>query len=292
MSGLKIEIDPSSGFCFGVIKAIESAEKELEQNQILNCLGDIVHNNMEMERLQKKGMVSISTDELSKLNNKKVFIRAHGEPPQTYRLAKEHNLEIIDATCPVVLKLQKRIKQSWEALKAMNGQVIIYGKKGHAEVIGLIGQTNNEAIIIESFEEIKGIDLNKPTHLFAQTTKSIDEFKQITQYLKENISEKIEFKSFDTICRQVANRLPKMEIFAKTHETIIFVGGEKSSNAQMLFKKCKEANSNSFFVSNKTQLDKNWFIPQPKSVGICGATSTPPWLMQEIAKEIEIITKV
>jgi len=292
VSGLKIEIDPSSGFCFGVIKAIESAEKELEQNQILNCLGDIVHNNMEMERLQKKGMVSISTDELSKLNNKKVFIRAHGEPPQTYRLAKEHNLEIIDATCPVVLKLQKRIKQSWEALKAMNGQVIIYGKKGHAEVIGLIGQTNNEAIIIESFEEIKGIDLNKPTHLFAQTTKSIDEFKQITQYLKENISEKIEFKSFDTICRQVANRLPKMEIFAKTHETIIFVGGEKSSNAQMLFKKCKEANSNSFFVSNKTQLDKNWFIPQPKSVGICGATSTPPWLMQEIAKEIEIITKV
>ncbi|MCW3805190.1 4-hydroxy-3-methylbut-2-enyl diphosphate reductase [Plebeiibacterium marinum] len=291
MSSLVIEIDPSSGFCFGVVKAIETVENELQDNGILYCLGDIVHNNMEMQRLQNKGMISISKNEIDNIKSNKIFIRAHGEPPQTYQQAKSRGLTIIDATCPVVLKLQSRIKSSWKYLKPINGQVLIYGKKGHAEVIGLAGQTNNEAFIIESMDEVSKIDLNKPTHLYAQTTKSVDEFKQIATYLNENISEGTEFKSFDTICRQVANRLPKITAFAQKHELIIFVGGEKSSNAQMLFKQCLKTNKQSYFVSNKEQLNSDWFKMLPKSIGICGATSTPPWLMQQIAEEIKEITK-
>ncbi len=291
MSSLNIEIDPSSGFCFGVVKAIETVENELDNNGILYCLGDIVHNNMEMDRLRNEGMISINKDELNEIKSNKIFIRAHGEPPETYQQAKSRGLTIIDATCPVVLKLQSRIKKSWELLKQKNGQVIIYGKKGHAEVIGLMGQTNNEAFIIESLDEVSKIDLNKPTHLYAQTTKSIDVFKEINEYLSKNIKPGVEYKSFDTICRQVANRLPKMTTFAQKHELIIFVGGEKSSNAQMLFNQCKKSNEQSYFVSNKNQIDSNWFKVLPKSVGICGATSTPPWLMQQIAEEIRKITK-
>ncbi|MCW3788047.1 4-hydroxy-3-methylbut-2-enyl diphosphate reductase [Plebeiibacterium sediminum] len=291
MSSLNLEIDPSSGFCFGVVKAIETAENELDNNGILYCLGDIVHNNMEMDRLRSKGMISINKDELSEIKSNKIFIRAHGEPPETYQQAKSRGLTIIDATCPVVLKLQNRIKKSWELLKQKNGQVIIYGKKGHAEVIGLMGQTNNEAFIIESLDEVSKIDLSKPTHLYAQTTKSIDVFKEINEYLSKNMKAGVEYKSFDTICRQVANRLPKMTTFAQKHELIIFVGGEKSSNAQMLFNQCKKSNKQSYFVSNKSQIDPDWFLKLPKSVGICGATSTPPWLMQQIAEEIRRITK-
>ncbi len=291
MSSLNIEIDPSSGFCFGVVKAIETVENELDNNGILYCLGDIVHNNMEMDRLRNEGMISINKDELNEIKSNKIFIRAHGEPPETYQQAKSRGLTIIDATCPVVLKLQSRIKKSWELLKQKNGQVIIYGKKGHAEVIGLMGQTNNEAFIIESLDEVSKIDLNKPTHLYAQTTKSIDVFKEINEYLSKNIKPGVEYKSFDTICRQVANRLPKMTTFAQKHQLIIFVGGEKSSNAQMLFNQCKKSNEQSYFVSNKNQIDSNWFKVLPKSVGICGATSTPPWLMQQIAEEIRKITK-
>ncbi len=286
-----IEIDPSSGFCFGVVKAIEAAELELQENGILYCLGDIVHNNMEMERLQNKGMISIDRNGLNNIKSNKIFIRAHGEPPHTYQKAKEADLTIIDATCPVVLKLQKRIKESWKSLKTVNGQVLIYGKKGHAEVIGLRGQTNNEALIIESLDDVSKIDLNRPTHLYAQTTKSIDGFKKLVDYLSENINTEVEFKSFDTICRQVANRLPKMTLFAQKHDMIIFVGGEKSSNAQMLFKKCKETNAQSYFISKKDQLNPEWFSELTKSVGICGATSTPPWLMQQVAEQIRIMTK-
>ncbi len=290
MNSVKIEIDPNSGFCFGVIKAIETAEKELRKDGELFCIGDIVHNEKEMSRLQQAGMVSISTDYIKEIKSNKIFIRAHGEPPHTYQLAKNNNLEVVDATCPVVLKLQKRIKKSWEYLESQKGQIIIYGKKGHAEVIGLMGQTNNCAFIIESYKEIDQIDLNKPTHLYAQTTKSIAEFNRISEYLKEHIKAGIEFKSFDSICRQVANRLPLISSFAQQHDIIIFVGGKKSSNAQMLFKECKKANLNSFFVHDQTQLENKWFKPHIDSIGICGATSTPPWLMQEIAAKIEIIT--
>ncbi|TLX77686.1 4-hydroxy-3-methylbut-2-enyl diphosphate reductase [Labilibacter sediminis] len=291
MPSIKIEIDPHSGFCFGVVKAVEAAEIELKNNGALYCLGDIVHNNMEMKRLQNQGLVSINKQDLKTLKSKKILIRAHGEPPSTYLKAKENNHTVIDATCPVVLKLQNRIKKSYLSLKEKNGQVIIYGKSGHAEVVGLLGQTNNEAIIIESINEVSKIDLNKPTHLYAQTTKSIDEFREIATYLTENINKEVEFKSFDTICRQVANRLPRIMLFAQKHDIIVFVGGKKSSNAQMLFNKCLEYNKSSYFVSDVSQLDENWFTPRPQSIGISGATSTPPWLMQQVAAQIEIITK-
>lgn len=291
MSSLKIEIDPSSGFCFGVVKAVEIAEIELKKNGILFCLGDIVHNNMEVTRLKNKGLESIKNDDLHKLKEKKILIRAHGEPPITYQKANKYGHTVIDATCPVVLKLQKRIKKSWMNLKKNNGQVIIYGKSGHAEVIGLLGQTNNEAIIIESMNEVSKIDLNKPTHLYAQTTKSIDEFRKIATYLTEHIHTGVEFKSFDTICRQVADRLPKIMLFAQKHDVIVFVGGLKSSNAQMLFNQCLKSNKRSYFVSDINQLNEGWFNPVPQSIGISGATSTPPWLMQQVAQQIEIITK-
>lgn len=291
MSSVIIEIDPASGFCFGVVKAVEAAEAQLKENEKLYSLGDIVHNDMEIGRLNAKGLSSISTEDLSQLEKKTVLIRAHGEPPSTYQKAKEKGHTIIDATCPVVLKLQQRIHNSWLGLKDVNGQIIIYGKHGHAEVIGLVGQTNNEAIVVESMEEAKRLNLDKPTHLYAQTTKGIDEFDQIVAFFKENIPTSLEFKSFDTICRQVAGRLPKVMTFAKNHDVMVFVGGQKSSNAKMLYAKCMEANPRSYMVSNGDELDEAWFTPPLKSVGISGATSTPPWLLQQVAKQIEIITK-
>ena len=291
MSSLHIEIDPASGFCFGVVKAVEAAEVELENNETLYCIGDIVHNNMEMERLENKGLKSISSRDLTEVEKTKILIRAHGEPPITYQKAKEKGNQIIDATCPVVLKLQQRIKESWKALREKNGQVVIYGKAGHAEVVGLVGQTQNEAIVVESINEVSKIDLNKNTHLYAQTTKGIDEFKQISTYLKNNINTKFEFKSFDTICRQVAGRLPKLVLFARKHDVVVFVGGKKSSNAKMLFNKCLESNRHSYFVSDADELKEEWFHKPIRSVGVSGATSTPPWLMEKVAQQIEIITK-
>ncbi|WP_066629761.1 4-hydroxy-3-methylbut-2-enyl diphosphate reductase [Labilibacter marinus] len=291
MSSLHIEIDPASGFCFGVVKAVEAAEDELKDGTQFHSLGDIVHNNMEVDRLKEMGLQPISNDDLSTLKEKKILIRAHGEPPITYQKAKENGHQLIDATCPVVLKLQSRIKKSWEELKQQNGQVVIYGKVGHAEVIGLIGQTNNEAVIVESMEDVSTIDVNKNTHLYAQTTKSIDEFKRIATYLKENINANCVFKSFDTICRQVAGRLPKIVLFAQKHDVVVFVGGKKSSNAKILFNKCLESNKQAYFVSNVNELKKEWFDKPIKSVGISGATSTPPWLMEKVAEQIEIITK-
>ena len=291
MSSLHIEIDPASGFCFGVVKAVEAAEAELKNNGALYCIGDIVHNNMEMERLEKKGLKSISNNDLSKIEKTKVLIRAHGEPPITYQRAKEKGNELIDATCPVVLKLQQRIKKSWEELRQRNGQVVIYGKAGHAEVVGLVGQTENEAVVVESINELSKVDLNKDTHVYAQTTKSIDGFKQIVAYLKENINVECEFKFFDTICRQVAGRLPKIMLFARKHDVVVFVGGKKSSNAKMLFDKCQESNKQSYFVSDADELKAEWFDGPMRSIGVSGATSTPPWLMEQVVRQIEIITK-
>lgn len=291
MSSVIIEIDPASGFCFGVVKAVEAAENQLKENEKLYSLGDIVHNDMEVERLKEKGLNTISNDDLFNLDKKTVLIRAHGEPPSTYQKAKEKGHTIIDATCPIVLRLQLRIKNSWIDLKNKNGQVVIYGRHGHAEVIGLVGQTNNEAIVVESMEDAMKIDLGKPTHFYAQTTKGIDEFDRIATYLKENIQPGLEFKSFDTICRQVAGRLPKVSHFAKKHDMMIFVGGQKSSNAKMLFAKCLEANQRSYMVSNGNELNEAWFAQPLKSVGISGATSTPPWLLEQVAQKIKTITK-
>lgn len=276
-----IEIDSESGFCFGVTTAIKKAEEELAKGTPLYCLGDIVHNGQECERLKKLGLITINHEEYAKLKNVKVLLRAHGEPPETYRIAAENNIEIIDATCPVVLRLQKRIKQEYTSKEPeKEKQIVIYGKNGHAEVLGLVGQTNGEAIVIEKIEEVDKIDLNKDVRLYSQTTKSLDEFRSIVSYIEQNISKSATFQYFDTICRQVANRMPNIRKFAASHDVILFVCGQKSSNGKILFHECKEINPNTYQVDKPEDIDMEWFR-DAKSIGVCGATSTPKWLMDK-----------
>lgn len=281
-----IEIDKESGFCFGVTTAIRKAEEELSKGTPLYCLGDIVHNGQECERLKAMGLVTINHEEYAKLKNVKVLLRAHGEPPETYRIAAENNIEIIDATCPVVLRLQKRIKQEYTSKESgREKQIVIYGKNGHAEVLGLVGQTNGEAIVIEKIEEVNKIDLNKDVRLYSQTTKSLDEFRQIVSYIEENINPSASFQYFDTICRQVANRMPNIRKFAASHDVILFVCGQKSSNGKILYHECVEVNPRTYQVDKPEDIDKCWF-ENAKSIGICGATSTPKWLMDKCKNAI------
>ena len=287
---IKIEIDSKSGFCFGVVNAIQKAEEELEKSGILYCLGDIVHNNNEVERLRSKGLITINHEDLKRLKNVKVLLRAHGEPPETYRIAKENNIEIIDATCPVVLRLQKRIRQGYLADSDEEKQIVIYGKSGHAEVLGLVGQTDGKAIVIEKAEEAKKLDLNKSIRLFSQTTKSLDEFQEIVEYFKQHISPEATFEYYDTICRQVANRMPKLREFAATHDLIFFVSGKKSSNGKMLFEECLKVNANSHLIDNEKEIDPS-LLQNVKSIGVCGATSTPKWLMEKIYNHIRTLIK-
>lgn len=281
-----IEIDKESGFCFGVTTAIRKAEEELSKGTPLYCLGDIVHNGQECERLKAMGLVTINHEEYAKLKNVKVLLRAHGEPPETYRIAAENNIEIIDATCPVVLRLQKRIKQEYTSKESgREKQIVIYGKNGHAEVLGLVGQTNGEAIVIEKIDEVNKIDLNKDVRLYSQTTKSLDEFRQIVSYIEENINPSASFQYFDTICRQVANRMPNIRKFAASHDVILFVCGQKSSNGKILYHECREVNPRTYQVDKPEDIDKCWF-ENAKSIGICGATSTPKWLMDKCKNAI------
>lgn len=275
---IKIEIDKGSGFCFGVTTAIKKAEEKLAEGKRLYCLGDIVHNGMEVDRLSHSGLITIDHDELRNLHDAKVLLRAHGEPPATYELAQKNNIEIIDATCPVVLQLQRRIKKQYD--NHPDSQIVIFGKNGHAEVLGLVGQTKNHAIVIEQFEDVKRLDFNRDIVLFSQTTKSLDEFHRIIDYIREHISPTATFRSFDTICRQVANRMPNIALFASRHEVIIFVAGHKSSNGKVLFKECLSVNPNSHQIERAEEIDLNWF-KGISTVGICGATSTPKWLMEE-----------
>ena len=276
-----IEIDKESGFCFGVTTAIKKAEEELAKGTPLYCLGDIVHNGQECERLKKLGLITINHEEYAKLKNVKVLLRAHGEPPETYRIAAENNIEIIDATCPVVLRLQKRIKQEYTTKEPeKDKQIVIYGKNGHAEVLGLVGQTNGEAIVIEKIQEVSKIDLNKDVRLYSQTTKSLDEFREIVSYIEENISPNATFQYFDTICRQVANRMPNIRKFAASHDVILFVSGQKSSNGKILFQECKGVNDRTYQVDKPEDIDMDWF-KDARSIGVCGATSTPKWLMDK-----------
>ena len=276
-----IEIDSESGFCFGVTTAIKKAEEELAKGTPLYCLGDIVHNDQECERLKKLGLITINHEEYAKLKNVKVLLRAHGEPPETYRIAAKNNIEIIDATCPVVLRLQKRIKQEYTNKESQKEkQIVIYGKNGHAEVMGLVGQTNGEAIVIEKIDEVDKIDLSKDVRLYSQTTKSLDEFRNIVSYIERNISPSATFQYFDTICRQVANRMPNIRKFAASHDVILFVCGQKSSNGKILFHECKEINPRTYQVDKPEDIDMEWF-QNAKSIGICGATSTPKWLMDK-----------
>lgn len=287
MQQVIIEIDEDSGFCFGVVNAIKKAEEELDEKGGLYCLGDIVHNSDEVERLAKKGLKIIDHDDLSKLTNTKVLLRAHGEPPATYKVAAANNVEILDATCPVVLALQKRILKAWtENPKA---QIVIYGKKGHAEVNGLVGQTQGEAIVIEHEDEIENIDYTKPIYLFSQTTKSIEGFQKLVDEIKSRMDEGVDFVYYDTICRQVANRMDNIKKFAREHDLVFFVSGKKSSNGKVLFEECKKQNANTYFVSSAEEVDINVLSGKPKSIGICGATSTPKWQMQEVKDKLKNI---
>ena len=280
-----IEIDSGSGFCFGVVNAIRKAEEELRKGGTLYCLGDIVHNSREVERLKAMGLVTINHEEFARLHDAKVLLRAHGEPPETYATARRNHIEIIDATCPVVLKLQKRIKQEHDA-GGQDKQIVIYGKNGHAEVLGLVGQTGGKAIVIEQLQEVAKLDFSKSIRLYSQTTKSLDEFRHIVDYIKAHISPQATFEYYDTICRQVANRIPNIRRFAAGHDLIFFVSGKKSSNGKMLFTECLKVNPNSHLIDSAGEIDRT-LLSGARSIGICGATSTPKWLMEQVSAAIK-----
>ena len=282
---LQIEIDNGSGFCFGVTTAISKAEEELAKGTTLYCLGDIVHNGMECERLKRMGLITINHEELRHLHDVKVLLRAHGEPPETYQLARQNHIEIIDATCPVVLQLQRRIKTQCD--QNPHAQLVIFGKPGHAEVLGLVGQTNGRAIVIERFEDVKRLDFTRDVYLFSQTTKSPDEFHRIIDYIQEHIAEGATFRSFDTICRQVANRMPNVSAFATRHDLVLFVCGRKSSNGRVLFNECLRVNPNSHLIEGPEEIKPEW-LEGVETVGICGATSTPKWLMEQCRDRIKV----
>ncbi|MEJ7693074.1 4-hydroxy-3-methylbut-2-enyl diphosphate reductase [Daejeonella sp.] len=276
---LQVTIDQDSGFCFGVVYAIDMAEDILAEDGYLYCLGDIVHNDEEVARLKEKGLKIISHEELAQIKNEKVLIRAHGEAPETYKLALENNITLIDASCPVVLKLQNRIKNTHDSKE----KVLIFGKHGHAEVIGLQGQTNNEAIVFQDIAELEDVDLPDKFTLYSQTTKSTAKFYQIKEEL---ISRGYDIKANDTICRQVSNRDEELRKFVKNFDHIVFVSGKKSSNGKVLFEVCLQFNPNTYFVSNESELNKEMFNPGDR-IGICGATSTPMWLMTQVKNALE-----
>lgn len=285
-----VSIDKNSGFCFGVVKAIDTAEMELQKYTQIYCLGDIVHNNEEVFRLKKMGMKVLNHNDLEHIENSPILIRAHGEPPQTYNLIKKNNNTIIDATCAVVLRLQQNVKKGYLQMQEKNGQVVIFGKKGHAEVIGLVGQTDNTAIVISSIDEVESLDFHIPMRLYAQTTQNLNIYKSIVCAIENAYAicgnTNPDFVWFDTICRQVANREESLKKFAKSHDVIIFVAGEKSSNGMVLFEICKTVNTHSYLISSVDSIDIKWFNGV-KSVGVCGATSTPFWLMENVANYIK-----
>jgi 4-hydroxy-3-methylbut-2-enyl diphosphate reductase len=289
---MQVTIDKNSGYCFGVEFAIKMAEDEMEQSDQLYCLGDIVHNDMEVKRLSKKGLVVIDRDQLQELTNCKVLIRAHGEPPETYRTAIQNNIELIDASCPVVLKLQHRVKTAFDKMEREQGQIVIYGKKGHAEVIGLTGQTLEKAIVVMGESDLDKIDFERPVTLFSQTTKSTKGFYEISQKIEDRIKQtkgeltELDFNANDSICRQVSNREPQLKRFADENDVILFVSGKKSSNGKALYQVCLSQNPRSYFIENETELQQEWLHPGDK-VGICGATSTPMWLMEQVKTHLE-----
>jgi 4-hydroxy-3-methylbut-2-enyl diphosphate reductase len=289
---MEVKIDKNSGYCFGVEFAIKMAEDEMENKEPLYCLGDIVHNDMEVKRLSAKGLVVIDREQLQELSNCKVLIRAHGEPPETYKLAIENNIELIDASCPVVLKLQHRVKNAFDKMERENGQIVIYGKKGHAEVIGLTGQTLEKAIVVMEDADLEKIDYNRPITLFSQTTKSTKGFYALSAKIEEKIKAtkgeltEIDFNSNDSICRQVSNREPQLQRFAQENDVILFVSGKKSSNGKALYQVCLSENPRSYFIESEEEIDQDWF-QQAERVGICGATSTPMWLMEQVKSYVD-----
>jgi len=293
---MQVTIDKNSGYCFGVEFAIKMAEDEMEDKEPLYCLGDIVHNDMEVKRLTEKGLVVIDREKLQELSNCKVLIRAHGEPPETYKLAIENNIELIDASCPVVLKLQHRVKNAFDKMERENGQIVIYGKKGHAEVIGLTGQTLEKAIVVMGDTDLEKIDYNRPITLFSQTTKSTKGFYALSEKIEQKIKStkgeltEIDFNSNDSICRQVSNREPQLQRFSQENEVILFVSGKKSSNGMALYQVCLSENPRSYFIESEEEIELSWF-QQVDRIGICGATSTPMWLMEQVKSYVDGIEK-
>jgi 4-hydroxy-3-methylbut-2-enyl diphosphate reductase len=294
---MEVTIDKSSGYCFGVEFAIQMAEDEMASEGMLYCLGDIVHNDMEVQRLYEKGLRIIDREELEQLRDCKVLIRAHGEPPETYQIALRNNIELIDASCPVVLKLQNRVKHSYDKMQEVGGQIVIYGQKGHAEVIGLTGQTNKEAIVVTTPEDLKSVDFSRPVTLYSQTTKSTKGFYDIKERIEKELKAHrggalttMDFNANDSICRQVSNREPHLNRFSKEHDVIIFVSSKKSSNGKALYSVCRQQNERSYFIANESELESEWFV-NAGSVGICGATSTPMWLMEQVASHIKGLDK-
>lgn len=284
----RIEIDKQSGCCFGVSRAIERAEQELQKGGTLYCLGDIVHNSIEVERLANMGLVTINHDQFRELRNVRVLLRAHGEPPSTYEIARQNNIELIDASCPVVLKLQERIKDKYLNNKADQQQIVIYGKKGHAEVNGLLGQTNDSAVVLEQLSDVDKLDFTKDITVFSQTTKSVEGLQQVGQAIRNRLPKEKQMELYDTICRQVSNRIPHIKEFAQQFDAIIFIAGEKSSNGRILFNECHSVNPNSFFIHSPEDVSPEMIAPFD-SIGICGATSTPLWQMEAVEKQAQEI---
>ena len=287
---MKVTIDKYSGFCFGVVYAIEMAEAELSKTGKLYCLGDIVHNNMEVDRLNDMGLEIINHQKFSELKDCKVLIRAHGEPPETYHTAIKNNIQLLDASCPVVLKLQHNIKEGYEEINKIDGQIIIFGKEGHAEVQGLLGQTNGKAIIVSCADDLDKVDFSAPIYMYSQTTKSPRAFANLQEEIRKRKeitgnTDSVKFIVNDTLCRQVSGREPQLKEFSKENDVIVFVSGKKSSNGKMLFQSCLKENPNSYFVSEEKEIKEEWFN-ENSQVGICGATSTPRWLMENVAKNI------
>lgn len=282
---ITIEIDEGSGFCFGVVTAIDKAEAALTNNAELYCLGDIVHNSDEVKRLAEKGMTTITHDDLKRLHNVRVLLRAHGEPPSTYATAARNGISIIDATCPVVLRLQRRIKESYREGAAIGRQIVIYGKPGHAEVNGLVGQTDGNAIVVQGVDDLGLIDYSRDVDLYSQTTMSLSGFKNIISEIEQRMQSGATFRSFDTICRQVANRVDSLRRFAADHDLVLFVSGKKSSNGKFLFSECHAVNPSTRLISDETDIDPAW-LTGIRRIGICGATSTPRWLMERVKEHI------
>ncbi len=283
---MRVEIDGGSGFCFGVTRAIGKAEEELSKDGHLYCLGDIVHNGRECDRLQRMGLETIDHHRLEQIKRSKVLLRAHGEPPSTYQTAEKNHIDIIDATCPVVLHLQKRIKEEYNADTGHRKQIVIFGKNGHAEVLGLVGQTCGQAIVVESLADVERLDYTRDICLYSQTTKPLDEFREIVEYIKGHISSNATFIYYDTICRQVANRMPHIREFASRHDAVLFVCGKKSSNGRVLFGQCRQANARSYMIDSAREISPEW-LEGCQSIGICGATSTPKWLMEECKVRVD-----
>ena len=284
-NSITIEIDEGSGFCFGVVTAIDKAEAALKQDAELYCLGDIVHNSDEVKRLADKGMTTITHDDLNRLHNVRVLLRAHGEPPSTYATARTNDISIIDATCPVVLKLQQRIKESHAEGASIGRQIVIYGKPGHAEVNGLVGQTDGHAIVVQGIDDLDKIDYSRDVDLYSQTTMSLSGFKEMISEIERRMQPGATFRSFDTICRQVANRVDSLRRFAADHDLVLFVSGKKSSNGKFLYTECHAVNTSTRLISDENDIDPAW-LTDVRRIGICGATSTPRWLMERVREHV------